>query len=158
RHSIGLLRRCAVTALLALAASAAAIDAHGQGRICSSKDVLLFGNRAIGSSTSASVTVSNCGNKSWSFTGVSLHPATNPAFHVATTCPPSLVLPPGATCTIDVRFEPVVTGEVAGVLWLYNTTSTSSQFLSFYGRGVAGGTPAIANVSGLWWNAPAGSE
>ena len=74
------------------------------GRICTSDDTFMFGNRAVGSSTTANATVTNCGDAPWSFTNVSVHPATGPAFQVSTTCTTGLTLAPGETCTVSVRF------------------------------------------------------
>src|SRR5664279_6052976 len=66
--------------LLALAGIGVAIPASAQGRLCTDNDLITFGNRFLGTYTSANVVVTNCGNQSWSFTDVSVHPATGPAF------------------------------------------------------------------------------
>jgi hypothetical protein len=117
-------------------AAAFVLDAHAAGRICTSADTLLFGNQFVGTSTTQVVTVTNCGDSAWSFTGVSLHPATGPAWHVDTTCSTGETLAPGAACTVSVTFAPSVAGETSGGLWLDNTTSTPDQIVTFYGRGV----------------------
>ena len=134
-------------ALLLLAAGAGN-DAAAGGRICTSDDTFMFGNRAVGSSTTASATVTNCGDAPWSFTDVSVHPATGPAFHVSTTCTTGLTLAPGATCTVSVGFAPTTPGQTSGGLWLHNTTTTPDQLITFYGRGVDGqnGSASLAFV------------
>lgn len=128
--------RLAFALALALAGVALVADAVAGPRICTSRDTLVFGNRTVGSSTSASVTVTNCGDAPWSFTDVSVHPATGPAFQVSTTCLTGATLGPGGACTLDVRFAPIVAGQTSGAVWLRNTTTTPDQLVTFYGRGV----------------------
>jgi hypothetical protein len=125
---------------LALLAACAAADATASGRICTSDDTFMFGNRAVGSSTTAVATVTNCGDAPWSFTDASVHPATGPAFQVSSTCTTGLTLAPGATCTVSVRFAPTTPGQTSGGFWLHNTTTTPDQLITFYGRGVDGQT------------------
>jgi hypothetical protein len=119
-----------------LVAGSAVTEAVAGGRICTSNDTFMFGNRSVGSSTSATATVTSCGDAPWSFTDVSVHPATGPAFRVSTTCTTGLTLAPGATCTVSVVFAPATPGQTSGGLWLHNTTTTPDQLITFYGRGV----------------------
>lgn len=121
---------------LALVAGCVATDAMAGGRICTSDDTFMFGNRAVGSSTTAAATVSNCGDAPWSFTDASVHPATGPAFQVSSTCTTGLTLAPGAACTVGVRFAPVTPGQTSGGFWLHNTTTVPDQLITFYGRGI----------------------
>jgi hypothetical protein len=121
---------------LALLVAAFAPAAFAAGRICTSDDTLLFGNRAVGTTTTATATVGNCGDAPWSFTDVSVHPATGPAFAVSTSCATGATLAPGEGCSIAVRFAPLGPGQTSGALWLRNTTTTPDQLLTFYGRGV----------------------
>ena len=130
RITRGVLR--AVAALSMCEAGLACADA----RICTSADTLLFGNRALGSSTTQHATVTNCGDAPFSFTGVAPDAANGPAWHVATTCATGQALAPSAACTVDVTFAPTVTGQTSGGLWLHNTTTTPDQLITFYGRGV----------------------
>lgn len=116
-------RRMCCAFVLALAGAVATTPAHADGRYCSSRDAVQFGNRALGTSTSASVTISNCGDAPWSFTDVSVHPATAPAFRVSTACATGLVLAPGRSCTIGVEFAPQTPGQVSGAVWLHNSTA-----------------------------------
>src|SRR4051812_43118078 len=129
-----LLRFAAV--LVLVSSSGVALDAHAAGRWCITNDVLLFGNHALATSTSSSATVTNCGDQPWSFTDVSIHSATGPAFHVTTTCTTGMTLGPGQSCSASVVFAPQVAGQTSGALWLRNTTNTPTQLLTFYGRGV----------------------
>jgi len=110
-----------------------------------SDDTLTFGQRAVGSSTSASVVVANCGTEAWSFTDVSPHAATNPAYRIDSACVTGMTLAQGATCRVDVHFEPQSPGQASGALWLHNTTSTPDQLLTFYGRAIdaQAGTAAL---------------
>jgi len=121
-----------VGALVAFAATAALAGP----RICISDDTLLFGQRQVGSATTATSTVSNCGDAPFAFTDVSVHSATNPAFHVQSACTTGATLAPGAACTVSVQFAPTAPGQASGAVWLHNTTSTPDQLVTFYGRGV----------------------
>src|SRR5438874_377487 len=113
-----------------------ACGAAAQGRFCASQQTLLFGNELVGSSTTANVTVANCGNASWLFTDVSTDPATRPGWNIGTSCATGVTLAPGATCTVNVTFAPRVTGQTSGGLWLNNTSADPSVLIVFYGRGV----------------------
>src|SRR5258705_1167891 len=123
---------------LVLLAAGSGTDAVAAGRICTSADTFMFGNRAVGSSTTANAPVTNCGDAPWSFSDVSVHPATGPAFHVSATCATGVSLAPGGKCTVTVTFAPTAPGQTSGGLWLHNTTSTPDQLITFYGRGVDG--------------------
>jgi Abnormal spindle-like microcephaly-assoc'd, ASPM-SPD-2-Hydin len=125
-----------VVVLLALAGTGVATQAHADGGWCVSRDTMFFGDHAVGSNTTSTFTVTNCGDQAWSFTDVSVNAATGPAFHVNTTCVTGMSLAPGQTCTTTVLFAPLVTGQTSGALWLRNTTSTPTQLVTFYGRGV----------------------
>jgi len=125
-------------AVVLLTGGAFCTNALAGGRICTSDDTFTFGDRAVGSSTTANATVTNCGDASWSFTDVSVHPATGPAFRLSTTCSTGLTLAPGGTCNVSVLFAPTTPGQTSGGLWLHNTTSTPDQLITFYGRGVDG--------------------
>ncbi|MHB8725458.1 MAG: choice-of-anchor D domain-containing protein [Casimicrobiaceae bacterium] len=127
---------CHLSLALVLFAGSAITDAVADGRICTTADTFIFGNQAVGSSTTANATVTNCGDAPWSFTDVSVDPATGPAFQVSTTCTTGLALTPGGTCAVDVQFAPTTTGQTSGGLWLHNTTTTPDQLITFYGRGV----------------------
>ena len=114
----------------------AASMVHAQGKFCSSADVLTFGNRTVGTNTTMSVTVTNCGNASWSFTDVHVDPATGAAFHPTTTCSTGLSLSAGSKCTISVLFSPFAPGQTSGGIWLDNSSNSPTQLLTFYGRGI----------------------
>ena len=138
--------------ILIVAAFGAGI-VHAAGRICTSADTLMFGQQVVGTSTRAHVVVSNCGDRAWSLTDVSVHAATSPAYRVLSVCTTGMTLAPDDACAIDVYFEPQQPGQVSGAVWLHNTTSTPDQLITFYGRAVdmQAGTatlefaPAIAN-------------
>lgn len=127
---------------LLLAASGAA----AQGRFCASQQTLLFGNQSVGGSSTASVTVTNCGNAPWLFTDVSVDPATGAGWHVSTGCATGLTLVPSAACYVSVTFAPRGTGETSGGLWLRNTSADPDPLIVFYGRGVdaEAGTAALS--------------
>jgi hypothetical protein len=131
-------RFCHLGLALVLVAGVAATDAAASGQICTTADTFMFGNRAVGSTTTANATVSNCGDAPWSFTDVSVHPATGPGSDVSATCATGLTLAPGGTCTVSVSFAPTTPGQTSGGLWLHNSTITPDQLITFYGRGVDG--------------------
>jgi hypothetical protein len=132
----GVIRRICVFLLLVSTGVCTPSSADAQGELCLSPDVLTFGNHTVGTNTTLSATVTNCGSEAWSFTDVSLDPATGPAFHPSTTCATGLVLPSGGKCSISVLFSPFAAGQTSGGLWLNNTSRTPNQLLAFYGRGV----------------------
>jgi hypothetical protein len=138
--------RCGLSLTLLLLAAGTGAGAAGQ--ICTSDDTLLFGNREVGSRTTVNATVTNCGDAPWSFTGVSVDPATGPEFQVSTTCTTDATLTPGASCSVTVLFAPATTGQTSGGLWLYNTTATPNELIAFYGRGInaQNGTASLAFV------------
>jgi hypothetical protein len=140
--------RCNLSVALLFLAGGTVTGAAASGQFCASDDTLLFGNRAVGSRTTASATVTNCGDAPWSFTDVSVDPATGPEFQVSTTCTTGLTLRPGAGCAVNVLFAPTATGQTSGGLWLHNTTATPDQLITFYGRGINGqnGTASLAFV------------
>jgi len=82
------------------------------------------------------VTITNCGNTAWSFTDVSIDPATSAGWHVATGCTAGLTLVPGAGCDASVTFAPRGTGQTSGGLWLSSTSDEPNVLIAFYGRGV----------------------
>jgi hypothetical protein len=132
--------------LVAVACLAFVSLAGAQSSYCLSNDTLLFGNQQVGSVASAGATVSNCGTQPWSFTNVSIHPATGAAWQVNTDCATGLTLAPGAHCSVTVIFEPATTDQTSGGLWLSNTTGTTDDLLVFYGRGIdaRAGTASLA--------------
>ena len=101
-----------------------------------SADTLSFGQRPVGSSTSATVSVSNCGDAPFQFADVSRHSATNPAYRIATSCATGMTLAAADACEATVYFDPKAPGQASGALWFHNTTSTPDQLLTFYGRAV----------------------
>ena len=117
-------RLCSLGFALVLLAAGSATDAVAAGQICTSADTFMFGNRAVGSSTTANATVTNCGDAPWSFSDVSVHPATGPAFHVSATCATGLTLVPGGKCTVTVTFAPPAAFTTGGATPSYVCTAT----------------------------------
>ena len=140
------LRAFVVLTAAAVVVAAVPSTAFAASRICMSADTLMFGQKPVGSSTSATVSVSNCGDAPFSFTDVSRDSATSAAYRTQTTCSTGMTLDPGDTCSASVWFEPTVPGQVSGALWFHNTTSTPDQLLTFYGRGIdaQAGTATLA--------------
>lgn len=122
-----------------------AATASGYARMCTSADTLVFGDRAVGSSTLRAAVITSCGDEAFHFTGVSVHPATAAAFRIDTGCASGGTLAPGASCTVNVTFSPTSPGQVSGAVWLHNDTSTPDQLVTFYARG----TDAQAGVAAV---------
>ena len=125
-----------VFGVMVLCLGLAAAPASAGGRFCTTRDVIQFGNVVVGTQPTQNSTVTNCGDAPWTFTDVSIHPATAAAYHVTTSCATGQTMAPGASCSIDVGFAPVVPGQVSGGVWLHNSTPTPDQIVTFYGRGV----------------------
>jgi len=139
-------RLVAVTRLVAVAVVSLSSPTFAASRICMSADTLMFGQQPVGSSTAATVSVSNCGDAPFAFTDVSRHSATSAAYRMQTTCSTGMTLGPGDACEATVWFEPTVPGQASGALWFHNTTSTPDQLLTFYGRAIdaQAGTATLA--------------
>src|SRR6185437_5734622 len=80
--------------LFALGCSLLVGAARADPRICMSADTLSCGQHAVGTSTAASVTVSNCGDAAFVLTDVSPHAATNPAYRIESDCTTGMTLAP----------------------------------------------------------------
>ena len=104
--------------------------------MCASQQTLLFGNRYVGSSTSADVTIGNCGSAPLPLAAVSIDPATSAAWRIATGCVAGLVLAPGGACDLTVTFAPQSTGQTSGGVWFASTSDDPQVLIAFYGRGV----------------------
>jgi len=122
--------------LATVVVAALSSPAFAASRICMSTDTLMFGQQPVGSSTYATVSVSNCGDAPFAFTDVSRHGATNAAYRTQTTCSTGMTLDPGDACAATVWFEPTTPGQASGALWFHNTTSTPDPLLTFYGRAI----------------------
>jgi hypothetical protein len=126
----------AAAALAAVLAATPAPPAIAAGRLCLSTSTVSFGNRLVGSETTAGATVTNCGNASWSFTSVRADPATGAAYHPVTGCAKGSTLAPGDQCTVTVRFAPTTTGQTSGGLWFGTDATPTEALFAFYGRGI----------------------
>lgn len=130
-------------------------SAWAAAEICISPNPITFGNRSTGSAATVQSTVSNCGDAAWSFSNVSIDPATGSGFQISTSCHAGATLQPGASCVVDVRFAPLSPGQTSGGVHLDSSAVTPNRLLTFYGRGVdssSGGatlefTPAVAVFS-----------
>jgi len=136
--------------LLAVLLALFPVSAFAQSRFCIDRDTITFGDHPVGSSTSVTVTVSNCGSAPYSFTDVSVHPSTGSGYKVNAACATGMVLQPSQSCTANVTFAPAAAGQQSGALWLRNTTNTPTQLVTFYGRG----TTASAGTSSLTFSPP----
>jgi len=93
-----------------------------------------FGNVALNTSSSKTVTVKNASSAAITINSVT----TNGVYTVASsgTTPCGGVLNAGATCTLTVTFTPLVAGSTAAGITISDTASVSTQILSATGTGV----------------------
>src|SRR5437764_10040338 len=103
-------------ALLVLATLIGATGACAASRVCIDSEILNFADRVVGSATTGTINVSNCGSALLTFTDVSVHPATAAGFQVAATCATGLVLAVGTSCTARITFAPQFPGQQSGGL------------------------------------------
>lgn len=93
---------------------------------------LSFGTVPIGEGTTRSITLSNYGTNALSITGITA----SPNFSETSDC--GAVLASGASCTINVTFEPTASGLINGVLSIADNAPDSPQNVSVSGVGFAG--------------------
>jgi sugar lactone lactonase YvrE len=103
-----------------------------------STTVVNFGNVNVGATATQQVTLTNTGTATLSFTGLVTGPNAS-LFSKWSNCGPSPIatLAPGAFCTINVVFKPMVTGPASAALTLTDNASDSPQSVSLSGTGIA---------------------
>jgi hypothetical protein len=114
-----------------------------------------FGNQPVGTTSSPlTATISNAGTTAVTITNVT-NDNTAEFSITENTCTGTLA--GGGTCRIALTFRPSAAGTRSANIGIVNSASASpAQFLAF-GAGQAG-TTTSANYTGLYWNAPGGSE
>ncbi len=98
---------------------------------------LSFGNQSVGTSSSTqAVTLTNSGNASLSISGISVSGDFSETHNCGAT------LGAAASCSINVTFQPTVTGTRTGTLSVNDNASGSPQTATLSGSGVVAGTPS----------------
>lgn len=92
---------------------------------------ILFGNQAVGTASAAqAITLSNTGSADLSIVGI----AAAPPFAQTNTCSSSLAA--GATCTINVTFDPTAEGDFSSSLSITDNAKDTPQTAALSGTGV----------------------
>jgi hypothetical protein len=104
---------------------------------------LTFSPRTVSStSTPQTVTLGNVGNLALALTGLSI----SGDFAFTSACPPTLA--PGATCTVDITFTPLVAGPRSGNLTIEDNAG-GPHSIGLAGSGVSTSTAVLQVVPGL---------
>ena len=120
--------------ILMLAALASLpLCARAAAHLCVSNAQLSFGDRPVGSSTTAASSLANCGDSPLVLSELSSDPASSPEFTFGGSCATGMVLAPSASCAVSVTFSPTVAGQVSGGIV---ENGGSGDLLVYYGRGV----------------------
>ncbi|WP_348261572.1 choice-of-anchor D domain-containing protein [Telmatobacter sp. DSM 110680] len=102
--------------------------------LCFDSTTLAFGTIPVGTSSQASLNLTNCGNAALTLSSVqsssSLYTATNNCSAIA----------PGSACKVQVTYTPTAVGETDGTLTIAGNMAISPQVASFTG---AGGVPSV---------------
>ena len=104
-----------------------------------------FGNVALNTSSTKTVTVKNAGS-----TSITLSSITGSGYYSAApsgTAPCSGTLSAGKTCTMTVTFTPLVTGTTVGGITVTDTGSISTQVLDVSGNGILAITMSPSTLS-----------
>src|SRR5581483_221109 len=97
---------------------------------------LTFGTVKVGSKSSPqTITVTNTGGTSLSFTGITFTGSNPGDFSKTTTCSTTTPLPAGGTCTISVTFKPTATGSRSANLNVIDNGGGSPQLAPLSGTG-----------------------
>ena len=114
-----------------------------------SPSTLSFGNVDIGSNNTQNVTVANSGSSDVTVSNVSVSGAGVDASGV----PAGLILTPGQSAALAVKFAPASPGSVTGQVNIASNSSTSPLAIVVSGTGVASGSHSVR----LSWNASTSS-
>lgn len=114
-----------------------------------SPSTLSFGSVNIGSNSTQNVTVANSGSSNVTVSNVSVSGAGVDASGV----PTGLILTPGQSAALAVKFAPASPGSVTGQVSIASNSSTSPLAVIVSGTGVASGAHSVR----LSWNASTSS-
>jgi len=116
-----------------------------QAAIALNAPTLAFASQVVGStSASQSVTVSNSGAATLTFSGLALTGTAAADFTRGGTCSPSGTLAAGASCTVSFTFTPGAVGTRSATLTLASDASNGAAVLGLSGTGAAAAAPAVS--------------
>lgn len=145
----GAARRAILTASLLAAACLAAPGSHAQGRITLSPTYVNFGDVALKTTSTVTVTVKNTGNAPVVFNGESLTAASQFTMS-GFTMPVSLAA--GQSVTFALEFSPTVVGAKSGTITLLSNAANKRLIMWMNGTGVRSAvtaTPADARFGSV---------
>ncbi len=99
---------------------------------------LAFGNQAVGSAATKTVTVSNTGGANLAIEGIGISAAVG-GFDQTSTCPSTLAM--GSSCSIDVSFTPSSVGAGGAALTVTSNAPTSPDTVALSGIGITPPAP-----------------
>jgi trimeric autotransporter adhesin len=99
---------------------------------------LAFGNQAVGSVATKTVTVSNTGGANLAIEGIGISAAVG-GFDQTSTCPSTLAT--GSSCSIDVSFTPSSVGAGGAALTVTSNAPTSPDTVALSGTGITPPAP-----------------
>ncbi|MBC7733534.1 MAG: choice-of-anchor D domain-containing protein, partial [Bacteriovorax sp.] len=120
-----------------------------QAAISLNASALSFAAQTVGSTSAVqSVTVSNSGTATLTFSGLTLAGTSATDFSRSGSCTPTATLAAAASCTISFSFAPGAVGARSATLTLASNASNGSAVLSLAGTGTAVATPAVGLAPG----------
>lgn len=143
------------------------VQAGVSGRIAASPSPLTEPATTVGSTSSATVTLTNqggSGDPSIAINGVSVSGTDAAQFSAALTSPSPVTLPPGGTTTVSVKFAPTGAGARSATLSVAHSGTNSPVTVALSGTGLTpppssttiAADPFTRTVSGGWGSAPTG--
>jgi hypothetical protein len=117
-------------------------------RVIALSGILAFGNVTVGTSASATLTITNNGNTALNITGLTLPASVNGAYSASFT---SGAIAAGASQAVNIRFSPVAAQDYGGTLTVNADQTSGTNTTAVSGIGVLGpGVAAtrIINVTG----------
>ncbi len=113
------------------------------GTVSFSPGSLNFGNQAVGTTSAPQmVTITNTGTGPVNNINISTTSSEDiQGFLFAANCPSSLAA--GASCTVNISFDPDAVATVNGQLLVYDDAAGSPQFINLSGSGVQGVNPGV---------------
>jgi hypothetical protein len=109
-----------------------------------SSSTMSFGSVAIGQASALAATLKNDGNSSLTVSKVSVSGASYSTSGVSD----GLILAPGQSATLDVRFAPITAGSLPGSVTVTTNATNSSATISLSGAG----TQTVSHSVELSWN------
>ncbi|MBM4233163.1 MAG: choice-of-anchor D domain-containing protein [Gammaproteobacteria bacterium] len=104
-------------------------------RFSASGSAIAFGNQIVGTSATRPVTISNPGQESLYFSSVAFNAGASSEYRLSSGC--GSLLPPGASCTINILFVPANRGAETATLTIAHNAAGSSATFAVSATGIA---------------------